>query len=744
MTPWSARISQALFGKSQPEESDRDGQISASDEPRQTGPPSKAHPIAIQQQQKQSPQERKSDRIEISDSATSELASSSSKRRNLAALLSTSLDESNGSRTSSTSLNHNRASHGSIVPDRVSATQSPRGPLHSRSSSDGRARSSGDGRTGLDNTSSGASGLGSSISQGVKNLQERYASSKDASETFKSMRERDTASMPSRPTGARSSSESLSTHQSVDEQKETSSSPTLGIGGLEEQKGSDSHTVALVRVPDSLLKGEPMLKVTANKVMQRIFRIDADVGQILWESKKNTRVNLESIREVRVGESARSYRQSLSIAASHEPRWLSIIYQAAGAYKALHLIALSDASLVMWRDTLTAVQSERKLLMSGVDLIEKREQMWLRQHWKGSDSSKDSKLDFEEVVRLCRRLGVMSSRQDLKSRFDQADTSHRGFLDFEDFQRFVAFLKRRADIESIFETWTDSMENSERTMSKPAFGRFLQQAQAHTDISEDVVTGIFQRYCSQGRTALDYNSFTAFLMSADNSLVSDQCSLAQRKSCSRQTEKTYKQSRANAETAEELVAVSSQANATQDMTRPLSEYFISSSHNTYLVAGQLKGDSTIEGYIRALLQGARSVELDCWDGPNNEPQVTHGRTLTSKIPLRDVIHAIGKYAFVASPFPLILSFEIHTELPQQNVIADILKNTLGDKLLASPLVGHDSDILPSPHALMGKILVKAKNVLLSQTSSADPEAFVEKNVTSTTDTTGSESDNIRM
>uniref|UniRef100_A0A672YL10 1-phosphatidylinositol 4,5-bisphosphate phosphodiesterase n=1 Tax=Sphaeramia orbicularis TaxID=375764 RepID=A0A672YL10_9TELE len=259
---------------------------------------------------------------------------------------------------------------------------------------------------------------------------------------------------------------------------------------------------------------------------------------------------------------------------------------------------------------------------------------------------------------------------------------------WEAFQKFLDTLCLRPEIQSIFE---ECGSKRKPFISLDQLMDFLNRRQRDSRLNEvlypplkrEQVRQIMEKYETNSsqleRDQISLQAFTRYLGGEENSIVPPE-----------------------------------RLDVIDDMNQPLAHYFINSSHNTYLTVGQLTGLSSVEMYRQVLLTGCRCVELDCWKGrpPDEEPYITHGFTMTTEIPFKEVIEAIAESAFKMSPYPLILSFENHVDsAKQQAKMAEYCRTIFGDALLIDPLEKYpliQGQALPSPQELLGKILIKNK------------------------------------
>lgn len=419
-----------------------------------------------------------------------------------------------------------------------------------------------------------------------------------------------------------------------------------------------------------MLQGASMIKVRSSRWQkQRTLRLMED-GVTVWCQSHKTSSRAKELQSfsvmevecVREGCQSDSLRRMLgSVPESH---CLTVVFR--GPRKSLDLLCGSPEEAQRWARGIRTLQER-------VDNMTQKEKLdhWIHAYLSRADQNHDDKMTYEEVQTLLQMINIDLSEQYAHSLFQKCDRSADGRLDHGEIEVFCRELLRRPDLDAVFIRYSANG----CVLSTVDLREFLTDQDEDPSVThaQSLILTYELNHWAQRNHFMTPNGFTMYMLSKENCVFDP-----------------------------------AHARVYQDMNAPLSHYYICSSHNTYLTKDQLTGDSSTEPYIRALKQGCRCVELDCWDGDRGEPVIYHGHTLTSKVPFVEVIQTINEYAFTTSPYPVILSLENHCSVEQQTVMARHLRSILGDKLLTKPLKGWDTTYLPSPEDLRGKVLVKGK------------------------------------
>ncbi|XP_077301392.1 small wing phospholipase C gamma 1 [Arctopsyche grandis] len=440
---------------------------------------------------------------------------------------------------------------------------------------------------------------------------------------------------------------------------------------------------AMEQIIAQLERGTLVTKFYPRKRPERkTLSIRRETYQLMWSRSLQPQqhsyegcLELREIKEMRVGKVSKDFeRWPDDLKKVENMKCFVIFYGPEFKLRTLSIAALSEHECEIWIKGLKhlvecAINSSYPLQID----------RWLRREFYIMENGREM-ISLKDLKSFLPKINCKISTNKLRDMFQEVDTRKRGEIGFDD---FVAFYRKvifdENNVHDIFDKHMLYSSNS-KMVSFKEFKNFLLLEQGDLMGNSDAeVSSYIRDYLSDPQRdvqepCLSLSEFIEYLFSKQNSVWDDKNNTV-----------------------------------TQDMTRPLSHYWISSSHNTYLTGDQFSSESSVEAYARCLRAGCRCIELDCWDGPDGTPFIYHGHTLTTKIKLMDVLRVIKEHAFVKSEYPLILSIEDNCSLPQQRKMAILLQEVFGDMLLMQPFEKNEN-CLPSPAQLKRRIILKHKKL----------------------------------
>eukprot|EP00051_Salpingoeca_urceolata_P000860 m.36692 g.36692 ORF g.36692 m.36692 type:complete len:1137 (+) comp11042_c0_seq1:205-3615(+) len=478
--------------------------------------------------------------------------------------------------------------------------------------------------------------------------------------------------------------------------KQEAPSPGLQVSWSIDVRAQSKQTVQMHGVDDCVRfmeEGCELIKLRGKKFLYRRFWLDHEKNRICWDSlKRNTavrHVDIAHITGIRTGFRTANF-QSLDTPDISHGQCFSLLLQ---GNSTLDLIAEYENTRNMW------VLGLRSLIKkTETSTFESRRDQFMRRLFHDADVNQDGELSFKEVTALLKNVNANLMAKQIKERMllfvevedGKAPDIENGGLNYEGFVKFYKSINTR---QGIFFLCTKYSEDGSPLMTAKGLKRFLEVEQQEIDVTLESCRQLIQKLEVQSeddsQPGLSPEGLARLL---------------------------------HMERYGGILAPEQLDDISHDMTQPLSHYFIASSHNTYLTQDQLRGPSSVEAYVAALKAGCRSVEVDAWDGPDGEPIVKHGYTLTSPILFKDAIAAIGQAAFEVSDMPVIISLENHCSLDQQDKMMQHLESFLGSALYSEqPSMDWETGKLPSPQDLRGRFLIKSLKCRKAEEEATDIE-----------------------
>lgn len=453
-----------------------------------------------------------------------------------------------------------------------------------------------------------------------------------------------------------------------------------------------------VSVPPSMIAGEKFIKwdEDSSLVTAVTLRVDPNGYFLYWtdQNEETQILDMCTIRDTRTGHYAKvpkdpKMRDQVTMGASQdslEDKTLTVSYGPDFVNISFFNFCTSKKETAkQWTDDLLKMANNLLALNGSVHYFLRKAHVRLT-----LQADKGGKIAVKNIVR------TFAQHRDDRRRVEKAFLDSTGLASgkddaislsqfgFDDFYRFYKKLTGRQEVERIFE----ELFGTKSLITVEKFVEFLNSYQRDPRLNEilypyanpDRARDLFHQYEPDSpntpKGMLSSEGFLRFLLSEDNSIVS-----------------------------------ADKFDLSHDMEQPLCHYFVNSSHNTYLTGHQFTGKSSVEIYRQTLLGGCRCVELDFWNGKNEDPIIYHGYTLVPEVPAKDVIEAIAESAFKTSEYPVILSFENHCNPKQQAKIAQYCREYFGEMMLDQALESHPLEPgvpLPSPAQLKRKIIIKNK------------------------------------